>query len=186
MRPDTPAPTLCVATRAPTMSSKNLVPDEAADFEVGVKEAGPLVVRFDGGGPQVLRLVLLENRNWEEWSEEEHSTLEWHLHWRSGRFKPSNYRIAVPYQRLNHLPRSSIITKKDSLQKSLRRYHGVYGSVYDFYPQGFILPTEYTKFLREYRTTGAIGNCGLGVGCCSCFASSACGCARLCGYASCM
>lgn len=126
-------------------------------YAVGVTTAGPLKVQFDGSGPTkgpaVLRLVLLEQRGWVEWDEETDDANDWHLHWRSGRFKPSHYRLALPYQRLNHLPRSSLITKKDSLQKSLRRFKGVYGSVFDFFPVGFMLPTEYTKFLKEYRTT---------------------------------
>ena len=126
-------------------------------YTVGATEPGPLKVQFDGSGPTkgpaVLRLVLLDQRGWVEWDEETDDPNDWHLHWRSGRFKPSHYRLALPYQRLNHLPRSSLITKKDSLQKSLRRFKGVYGSVYDFFPTGFMLPTEYTKFLKEYRTT---------------------------------
>ena len=139
------------------MSSSSLQPTAHNDavYKMGVRSPGPLRVQFDGPGPAVLRLVLLEHQGWVEWDEETDGPHDWHLHWRSTRFKPSHYKLALPFQRLNHLPRSSIITKKDTLQKNLRKFHKVNGSVFDFYPQGFILPTEYTKFLKEYQRTGA-------------------------------
>lgn len=140
------------------MSARRLAPSKrnAVPFETGVSEPGPLIVQFDGGGPAVLRLVLLENKGWEEWTEETHEPGVWHLHWRSTRFKPSHYRLALPFQRLNHLPGSSVITKKDTLHKSLQKFRSIHGSVFDFYPEGYILPTEYTKFVKVYAKTSAL------------------------------
>jgi tubulin polyglutamylase TTLL2 len=40
--------------------------------------------------------------------------------------------------------------KKDTLLRMLRKARIVHGKVYDFFPLAFILPTEYTKFVKEY------------------------------------
>lgn len=77
-----------------------------------------------------MRIVLIERRGWHEYDEEVHEEDAWMLHWRSGRFKPSSYTNALRHQRVNHFPKSSLITKKDFLLKSLRKFKRVYGSVY--------------------------------------------------------
>ena len=51
---------------------------------------------------------------------------------------------------MNHFPKSSIITKKDTMLRALRKSKAIHGSVYAFFPDSFILPTEYTKFVHHY------------------------------------
>ncbi|CAM9136795.1 unnamed protein product, partial [Sphacelaria rigidula] len=74
----------------------------------------------------------------------------WQFQWRSGRFKPSEYRDVQDHQRLNHFPRSALITRKDLLLRVLRKMKAVHGSAYHFHPDSYMLPTEYTKFIREF------------------------------------
>lgn len=44
-----------------------------------------------------------------------------------------------------HTPR-----RKDLLLRVLRKMKAVHGSVYDFHPDSYMLPTEYTKFISEF------------------------------------
>lgn len=99
--------------------------------------------------PSVLRRVLLE-KGWTAWVEGEHAEDEWHLQWRGTRFKPSEYKSALRNQKMNHYPKSGIITMKDSLLRTLRKMRAVHGAIYGFHPDGFILPTEYTKFIAAW------------------------------------
>ena len=43
-----------------------------------------------------------------------------------------------------------MITKKDDLAKAIRHLASLHGSVYDFVPETFIVPTEYPKFVAAY------------------------------------
>uniref|UniRef100_A0A672QDI9 Probable tubulin polyglutamylase TTLL2 n=1 Tax=Sinocyclocheilus grahami TaxID=75366 RepID=A0A672QDI9_SINGR len=110
----------------------------------------PLVFRLHGGAPQVVREVLLE-RGWEEYDEEEQEEGDWNLYWRASGFRKSDYENILPWQRLNHHPKMSQITRKDCLARHMRRMKIAFGTaLYDFSPAAFILPNEYTKFLGVY------------------------------------
>eukprot|EP01062_Namystynia_karyoxenos_P013669 TRINITY_DN14914_c0_g1_i1.p1 TRINITY_DN14914_c0_g1~~TRINITY_DN14914_c0_g1_i1.p1 ORF type:complete len:600 (+),score=172.18 TRINITY_DN14914_c0_g1_i1:141-1940(+) len=114
----------------------------------------PLVVRYDAdkGAPPVL-LSYLRKLGWQEYDEElppeEQPT--WNLWWKNNRFTASQLAAPrYPFQRLNHFPKSSEITKKDTLLRNLRRMRGVYGQVCDFLPTTFVLPGDYVKFCQDY------------------------------------
>ena len=53
-------------------------------------------------------------------------------------------------QRINHFQKSGIITCKDSLLRGLGQLRAAYGQCYAIFPESYILPTEYTKFVRDY------------------------------------
>ncbi|KAI8520424.1 putative tubulin polyglutamylase ttll2 [Branchiostoma belcheri] len=109
-----------------------------------------LIFRLSDNVPEVVRQVLLE-RSWLEWDEDLHEEYDWNLHWRTTRFRVSDYNQTMSWQRLNHYPKTDAITKKDCLARNLRRMRGVYGpTVYSFSPQAFNLPNDYTKFVAEY------------------------------------
>uniref|UniRef100_A0A8C4RHA5 Tubulin tyrosine ligase-like family, member 2 n=1 Tax=Erpetoichthys calabaricus TaxID=27687 RepID=A0A8C4RHA5_ERPCA len=110
----------------------------------------PLVFRLYSGVPEVVRQVLLE-RGWIEYNEQEHDEKDWNLYWRTTSFTEAEYENILPWQRLNHHPKTMGITRKDCLARNLKRMKGIYGSaLYDFSPVAFILPNDYTKFLAEY------------------------------------
>lgn len=110
----------------------------------------PLVFRLHPNAPDVLREVLLE-RGWEEFDPQEQEEGDWNLYWRSSAFRRSDHDNILPWQRLNHHPKTSKISRKDCLARNLRRMRGTYGPVlYDFSPLTFILPNDYTRFLEEY------------------------------------
>ncbi|XP_045197137.2 uncharacterized protein LOC123551914 [Mercenaria mercenaria] len=101
-------------------------------------------------GPELVRQVFLE-RGWVEFDEDDQSESDWNLWWRTSRFRLSDYENLFPWQRLNHYPKSTGITKKDCLVRNLKRMKGVHGSaMYNFSPVSFNLPNDYTRYLAEY------------------------------------
>ena len=68
------------------------------------------------------------------------------LTWRTGRFKPSEYAQSSTNYRVNHIPGSSAICKKDQLVRNIRKMRGAYGPIFNFVPTSFIVPAEFTKF----------------------------------------
>ncbi|XP_051265947.1 probable tubulin polyglutamylase TTLL2 [Dicentrarchus labrax] len=113
--------------------------------------AASLVFRLHDRGPELVREVLLE-RGWEEYDEGEREEEDWNLYWRGSAFRNSEYHNLLPWQRLNHHPKTAGITRKDCLARNLRRMKATFGSaLYDFSPTAFILPNDYTRFLAEYN-----------------------------------
>lgn len=112
----------------------------------------PLVFRINdnGQGPDLVRQVFLE-RGWVEFDEDEQNESDWNLWWRTSRFRLCDYENILPWQRLNHYPKSTGITKKDCLVRNLKRMKGVHGSgMYNFSPLSFNLPNDYTRYVAEY------------------------------------
>lgn len=73
--------------------------------------AASLVFRLHDRGPEVVREVLLE-RGWEEYDEEGQEEEDWNLYWRGSAFRSSEYHSLLPWQRLNHHPKTLGITRK--------------------------------------------------------------------------
>ncbi|KAJ9461025.1 putative alpha-tubulin polyglutamylase Ttll1 [Diplonema papillatum] len=115
----------------------------------------PRVLRYDQDRvPPVLRSYLA-SKGWEEYDEtvDEKDQPPWNLWWKSARFTVSQLEGArFPMQRLNHFPKSSEITKKDTLLRNLRRMKGIHGQICDFLPESFLLPGEYVKFCQTYAS----------------------------------
>lgn len=110
-----------------------------------------LVFRLCEKAPDLLREVCLE-RGWEEYSEDGgEADGEWNLWWKTQGFSSGEFEHCRPWQRLNHFPKSTNITKKDGLARNLRRMRRSYGgSMFEFFPLTFILPNEYKKFVAEF------------------------------------
>lgn len=104
------------------------------------------VFKLGERGPQLVREVL-ESRGWREYDEDADGD-RWDLFWRSGRFTMAEYAMASMQKRMNHLPKTTGITKKDALLRNLRRMRNLHGSVFNFFPDTFILPTEYASMVR--------------------------------------
>ncbi|XP_062604678.1 uncharacterized protein LOC134266461 [Saccostrea cucullata] len=101
-------------------------------------------------GPELLRQVFLE-RGWIEFDEDSQEDYDWNIWWRTSRFRNCDYDNIQKWQRLNHYPKSTGITKKDCLARNLKRMKGVHGAgVYNFCPMTFNLPNDYTRFVAEY------------------------------------
>eukprot|EP00755_Sulcionema_specki_P035399 Sspe_Gene.104805::Locus_81854_Transcript_1_1_Confidence_1.000_Length_570::g.104805::m.104805/K16600/TTLL2; tubulin polyglutamylase TTLL2 len=114
----------------------------------------PLVYRYDvdKGIPPVLKAYFTEN-GWKEYNEADppESQPPWNLWWKNSRFTASQLAAPrYPYQRLNHFPKSTEITKKDTLLRNIRRMKGIFGQVCDFVPTTFILPNDYVRFCQVF------------------------------------
>ena len=62
-----------------------------------------------------------------------------------------NYMLAnlKPYQKINHFPAMWNIFRKTFLAKNLKRFAKLFPLEFEFFPQTWILPQEYTE-LRQY------------------------------------
>ena len=93
-----------------------------------------------GQGPELIKQVFLE-RGWTEYDEDVQHESDWNLWWRTSRFRLCDYENIFMWQRLNHYPKSTGITRKDCLVRNLKRMKGVHGAgVYNFSPLSFNLP----------------------------------------------
>ncbi|XP_028996563.2 probable tubulin polyglutamylase TTLL2 isoform X2 [Betta splendens] len=111
--------------------------------------AASLVFKLHDRGPELVREVLLE-RGWQEYDGGRQEEEDWNLYWRGSMFGSSEYHNLLPWQRLNHHPKTAGITRKDLLARNLRRMRATMGSaLYDFSPTAFILPTDYTRLLAQ-------------------------------------
>ena len=62
-----------------------------------------------------------------------------------------------PWQRLNHLPRTGSLTKKDALFRVIQRMRNAHGAVYDITPTTYIIPTDYARFARDHAAAARKG-----------------------------
>nr|CDS34255.2 tubulin polyglutamylase ttll4 [Hymenolepis microstoma] len=70
-----------------------------------------------------------------------------------GRHIPSAlFRQLKEYQKLNHIPGSFELGRKDQLTRNINKIRNRFcGDVYNFYPATFLLPPEYSMFKNAYR-----------------------------------
>lgn len=115
----------------------------------------PLRFRVLDNTPPLVRLALL-GKGWEE-VPPGNADISSNLTWRSGRgIKPSEYSLAAASKgtrRVNHFPSTNAITRKDKLMRNLRKALAMHGAIYKFFPDGFLLPSEYTRFVDEWSRT---------------------------------
>ncbi|XP_072499979.1 probable tubulin polyglutamylase TTLL2 [Notamacropus eugenii] len=118
----------------------------------------PLVFRIDENTPEVVKNVLLE-RGWNKYNEDVQDVADWNLYWRTSAFPMIDHNNVKPWQRLNHHPGTTRLTRKDYLERHLKHMKGIYGaSLYAFSPLTFIMPNDYSKFVAEYsREKEALG-----------------------------
>lgn len=97
-----------------------------------------------------MQSVLLE-RGWDRFDEQHQDVEDWNLYWRTSSFRMAEHVNVKPWQRLNHHPGTTTLTRKDCLAKSLAHMRRLYGdSLYEFMPLTFIMPRDYIKFVAEY------------------------------------
>lgn len=104
--------------------------------------------------PPVIRDVLVGKDGWSLYDESvpPQEQPPPNLFWKTNRFYPSQIdSLKYPYQRCNHYPKSSEITKKDGLYRHMKRMRVVHGaSLFGFFPETYNLPNEYVKFCQYF------------------------------------
>lgn len=89
---------------------------------------------------RLLRKILLGHGM----QEAAHDATDFNLLWTGNVLKPDMLRSLSSYQRINHFPRSSELTRKDRLYKNIERMQHFRGfKHFDFIPQTFLLPADY-------------------------------------------
>uniref|UniRef100_A0A8C0ZX23 Tubulin polyglutamylase TTLL2 n=1 Tax=Castor canadensis TaxID=51338 RepID=A0A8C0ZX23_CASCN len=110
----------------------------------------PLVFRVDETTPEVVQSVLLE-RGWDKFDEKQQNVEDWNLYWRTSSFRMTEHIRVKPWQRLNHHPGTTKLTRKDHLAKHLKHMRRMYStSLYEFIPLTFVMPNDYIKFVAEF------------------------------------
>lgn len=77
--------------------------------------------------------------------------MDFNILWMGNHPKPDILRNLMPYQKVNHFPRSYEITRKDRLYKNIEAMQRSKGlRNLDFIPQTFLLPTESRELLTAH------------------------------------
>ncbi|VDK74356.1 unnamed protein product [Litomosoides sigmodontis] len=71
--------------------------------------------------------------------------------WTGSHLKPHVLRAMAPWQRVNHFPRSFLLTRKDKLHECLGRAQTLFGSSYNIIPEFFVTPKDYPKFVDHFN-----------------------------------
>ena len=70
---------------------------------------------------------------------------DWLIMWSNNGFKSDIYQAMTKHQKVNHFPRSSELTRKDSMYSRMARMQAMYGEKhFKFIPKTFILPKEHS------------------------------------------
>uniref|UniRef100_A0A8R1TY20 Tubulin--tyrosine ligase-like protein 5 n=1 Tax=Onchocerca volvulus TaxID=6282 RepID=A0A8R1TY20_ONCVO len=71
--------------------------------------------------------------------------------WTSSHLKPHVLRAMNSWQRVNHFPRSFLLTRKDKLYECLGRSQILFGDSYNIIPEFFVTPKDYQKFVDHFN-----------------------------------
>ncbi|MFH4983988.1 hypothetical protein AB6A40_010697 [Gnathostoma spinigerum] len=74
------------------------------------------------------------------------------LIWVGGSVRSHVLRSLQPWQRINHFPRSSQLTRKDKLYENIARARNQFGSLYDFIPESFVMPKDKILLSKSLQT----------------------------------
>ncbi len=99
------------------------------------------------GSESLLVRYLLEDNGFLEVTKPEQ---EWSIMWASSSIKKKVYSKLKPYQKVNHFPRNSEITRKDLLYKNISKFKTLFPNKknFGFIPDSYILPNE-KNFLED-------------------------------------
>lgn len=68
--------------------------------------------------------------------------------------KPDILRSLLPFQRVNHFPRSYELTRKDRLYKNIEKMQQLRGiKHFDIVPISFMLPLEFRDLVQAHRSS---------------------------------
>lgn len=79
---------------------------------------------------------------------------KFNLLWTGLHMKPDVLRSLLPFQRVNHFPRSYELTRKDRLYKNIEKMQQLRGMKhFDIVPVSFMLPLEYRDLVQAHRSS---------------------------------
>mmetsp|Transcript_104176 Transcript_104176/g.185043 ORF Transcript_104176/g.185043 Transcript_104176/m.185043 type:complete len:1009 (+) Transcript_104176:70-3096(+) len=79
---------------------------------------------------------------------------DWLISWSGPRMRDNIYKMMHEFQRVNHFPSSTELTRKDRMWENFQRMKKVMGKEdFDFVPETFVLPAEIKAFRQRYLKT---------------------------------
>jgi len=77
---------------------------------------------------------------------------DWSVLWCNGALKENFYRNLSPFQKINHFPSITEITRKDKLCANMVEMQEVYGrKAFEFIPDTYVLPEEFADFYAHFH-----------------------------------
>ena len=140
---------------------------DASESNACVYSGGPrtLHYRVTSSRSDVLNIVndVFQNiPSWEELPSGLGLGVSWNLLWTWSRPRLDMNHLLV-FQRVNHFTDSKQLTRKDLLKKNLQRFTDMTGRAaasFEIMPQTFVLPHEYTSFVRAFTEAESAKNDG--------------------------
>jgi tubulin polyglutamylase TTLL5 len=80
---------------------------------------------------------------------------DWNILWNNSYARPYVYEGLNEYQRVNHFPVSSEITRKDKMSINIQKMKNKHNEKFDFIPETFVLPEEYNEFIKYFDSLKA-------------------------------
>ena len=74
----------------------------------------------------------------------------WDIMWSDSHFRDGFLKTMKPYQKINHFPRMTQLSKKNYLGLNLERMYREFPSEYDFFPKTWTFPHDKIKFMNFY------------------------------------
>uniref|UniRef100_A0A7S4W7Q2 Tubulin--tyrosine ligase-like protein 5 n=1 Tax=Alexandrium monilatum TaxID=311494 RepID=A0A7S4W7Q2_9DINO len=82
---------------------------------------------------------------------------DWCIQWSGPGMKDSAWSDIHEYQRVNHFPGSTALTRKDSMYMHLSHMAKNFGNeAFDFLPETYVLPEDMKAFMEEYERKGGL------------------------------
>ena len=77
--------------------------------------------------------------------------IEWDVFWTDNAVQPETLSRMQPYQKINHFPGMYSLARKNHLGRNLMRMKKSFPENYDFFPQTYLLPAEYSEFRAQFN-----------------------------------
>ena len=81
----------------------------------------------------------------------ETETLDWDIMWTDNGVQPETLAKMQTYQKINHFPGMYSLARKNHLGRNLMRMKKAFPDHYKFFPQTFLLPSEYNDFKLQFN-----------------------------------
>lgn len=76
---------------------------------------------------------------------------KWHVVWWGSHVKKDFFSDLKSYQKVNHFPGTTEVTRKDKLVMNLNRMKEIHADEYNYFPPSWVWPTQSREFLKEHQ-----------------------------------
>ena len=83
---------------------------------------------------------------------------EWDVCWTDVSVQAERLYRMKPYQRINHFPGMFSLARKNHLARNLTRLQKTFPNDYNFFPKTWLLPAEFSDFIRQFNVPTTKGN----------------------------